>query len=139
MHTISFYLFLTCWQCSCYFFLKWKFICQNISFFLFLFSSLFSVLQMGTIWEYLVMQYIRALCFQVGSKGCVYSGYLLLSTYNKPHIYCILFCLHRSIFLVTLFSENAVNWLTGSICNQSSDRVNYISWLISTFNLILLI
>ena len=27
------YLCLTCWPCSCYFFLKWDFICQNISFF----------------------------------------------------------------------------------------------------------
>ena len=80
-----------------------------LSKYLFLFSSFSSVLQMCTIWEDLVMQYIRALSFQVGSKGYVYSGYVLFSTYNKPHIYCILFCLHRSIFFVTLFSENAVN------------------------------
>ena len=53
------------------------------------------------------MQYIRALSFQVGSIGYTYSGYVLLSTYNK-----FSYLLHsgpESIFFVTLFSENAVN------------------------------
>lgn len=142
MHTTSFYLFLTCWQCSYYFFLKWDFTCQNISFFwahpqqvlVLVFTSLLSSPDVYY-WEYLVMQYIRALSFQVGSIGYAYSGYVLLSTYNK-----FSYLLHsgpKSIFFVTLFSENAVNWLPGSICNKSSDQINYISWLISTFNLTL--
>ena len=106
IHTTSFYLFLTRWQCSYYFFLKWDFTCQNTSFFwahpqqvlVPVFTSLLGSPDVYY-WEYLVMQYIRALSFQVGSKGYVYSGYVLLNTYNKS-----LYLLHSILFAQKAFS-----------------------------------